>query len=329
MIDAALLLAQVAVLVLMIVPGFLLAKTNLMAKDTAKAISNLILYAAQVALLISGFAAVDFSTAILTRMLTVFCLALIAHIMFYGIGVIFFGHVVGKKKNALIFSTTFTNAGYMGIPLLLALFGGVHPEIAIYGSVYVAAFNIFVWSLGAFIYTEDKSYISVKKMFLNPASIATYIGLVLFLLSGIPVVREAFIQPIVRNPEGVVKPLLDNLKALVAPLSMIIIGLRLTDLNIKDALRDKYLYINILVSLLLTPTAMFALLKLLSVFGIYHDALTASMMLIFTAAPAATATSMFAEKHDGDKVYAGLLVSITSILCVVTMPIVSLLTKLY
>ena len=329
MIDPSLLLIQVAILVLMIIPGFLLAKARLMPEGSAKAISNLILYAAQVALIIAGFCSVDPTKEILIRMLAVFLLAVVSHLMFYGIGLLCYRRAEEAKRRVLIFSTVFTNAGYMGIPLLVALFGSTHPEVAVYGSVYVTAFNLFVWSLGAFLYTEDKKYISVRKMLLNPATIATVVGLVIFALAAIPSVNEHFIVPVVRNPGGIVTPLLNNFKGLVAPLSMLIIGFRLTELKLKRAFRDKFLYLNIAVSLFVVPVAVFLLVKLVSVLGIYHDELTASVLMISASAPAAAATSMFAEKFDGDSVYAGLIVSITSILCVITMPIVCALTQLY
>ena len=329
MIDPLLLLVQVTILVLMIIPGFLLAKAKLMPESAGKAISNLILYAAQVALIIAGFCSVDPTREILVRMLAVFLLAIASHFLFYLIGRLCFRNADEAKRRVLIFSTVFTNAGYMGIPLLVALFGNTHPEVAVYGSVYVTAFNLYVWSLGAFIYTEDKKYISVRKMLLNPATIATFVGIAIFALAAIPSVNEHFIVPIVRNPNGIVTPLLNNFKGMVAPLSMLIIGFRLTELKLGKALRDKYLYISIAVNLFLVPVIAFLLVKLVSFTGIYHDELTASVLMMSASAPAATATSMFAEKFDGDSVYAGLIVSITSILCVATMPIVCALTQFY
>ena len=329
MIDPLLLLSKVAILVLMIVPGFLLAKAKLFPEGTGKALSNLILYAAQVALIVAGFCAVDPTSEILWRMLAVFLLALITHPLFYWIGRLFFRSAETARKKVLVFSTVFTNAGYMGIPLLEALFFDSHPEVAIYGAVYVTAFNVYLWTLGAFLYSEDRKYISAKKVFLNPATIATLVGLCVFALSAIPAVRDAFVLPVVRDRDGIVMSLLTAFKGMVAPLSMIIIGLRLADLKIGQAFRDKYLYLNIFVSLFLVPIATFALLKLVSVVGIYHDELTASVLMISAAAPAATATSMFAEKFDGDGVYAGLIVSVTSILCVITMPLVCALIQFY
>ncbi len=327
MIDPIILIQQVAVLLLLMVPGYLLARFKLAGEEFGKSVSNVVLYAAQPGLIIAGFVSVDFDPPILLRMLAVFLLAICVHFLFYGIASLIFKRAPLKKKSVLIFSTVFTNAGYMGIPLLEALFASRFPEISIYAAVYIFAFNIFCWSLGAYLYTSDKKYISVKKMILNPATISTFFGLVIFLLSAFPPIRDLFIVPYVRSA-GVIHSIMNSLKALVAPLSMLLIGFRLASIHLEGIWRDKYIYINILTSLLLTPTLVYLLLKLLSVLGIYDDALALSVLLISSAAPAATATGMFAEKYDGDTRYASMIVSVTSVLCILTMPLISLLTLL-
>lgn len=327
MIDIKALFEQVAVLVLLMVPGVLLSKCRLSTEGLGKGLSNIILYAAQPALIIAGFVSVDFDTAVLKRMGMVFVLALVAQMLFFLVGFLIFRRAEEKKRQVLIFSTVFTNAGYMGIPLLCALFEDVYPEVAIYASVYVTAFNILVWSLGAFLYTGEKRYISVRKMILNPATISTFIGLLIFILSAIPACRDAVIIPYIRTP-GIVLSLMNGLKGLVAPLAMLLIGLRLAEVDFRTAFRDKYLYINMFLTLFITPALVFGIMKLLSLFRLYDDSLTTSVLLISAAAPAATATSMFAEKFDGDAKYASVIVSVSSVLCVVSMPLVSLLGNL-
>ena len=161
MIDPIILIQQVVVLIFIMVPGFLLAKFKLVGDGFGKSISNVVLYAAQPALIIMGFVSVDFNAAVILRMAMVFLLALMAHLLFYALSLLFYRNAPEKKKNVLTFATVFTNAGYMGIPLLEALFAKEIPEIAIYGSVYIFAFNIFCWSLGAYLYTHDKKYISL------------------------------------------------------------------------------------------------------------------------------------------------------------------------
>ena len=327
MIDIRILFEQVCVLVLMIIPGILLKKSGLVGEEFGKSISNLILYAAQPALIIAGFTSVDVTGEILLRMLAVFILGLFSQLLFFFVSKLVFKNAEIQKRRVLIFSTVFTNAGYMGIPLLCAIFEEVHPEIAIYAAIYVTGFNILLWSLGAYLYTDNKEYISVKKMILNPATLSTLVGIVILALSAIPATRDNIIIPYVRNG-GIIPSLIDGLKALVAPLAMFIIGFRLVNVRLLSALKDKYLYIQIVLSLFILPAVVWGVLKALALVGIYNDPLTMSVLLISVSAPAATATCMFSEKFDGDSEYAGLIVSVTSILCVISMPIVCLLTTI-
>ncbi len=327
MIDVQILFEQVCVLVLMIIPGALLKKSGLVDESFGKSISNLILYAAQPALIIAGFTSVDVTAEILIRMLAVFILGIASQLLMFVVSNLLFKKAEISKRRVLIFSTVFTNAGYMGIPLLCAIFEDIHPEIAIYAAVYVTGFNILLWSLGAYLYTDNKEYISVKKMVLNPATISTFVGIAILVLSAIPFTRDNVIVPYVRSG-GIIPSLIDGLKALVAPLAMFIIGFRLVNVRLLSALRDKYLYIQIFLSLFVLPAVIWGILKLLALLNIYTDPLTMSVLLISVAAPSATATCMFSEKFDGDSEYAGLIVSVTSILCVASMPLVCLLTTI-
>ena len=177
MIDISILFSKVVLLLLMIVPGFLMAKGKLSTPGLCKGIANVILYAAQPALIIKGYIR-EYDTEVLTRALQVLIYALITHLLFILLAFVVFRNGDIARRRVLRFATVFTNAGYMGIPLICAIFDD---EYAIYASIYVIVFNIFCWSLGAFIYTDEKKYISPRKMFLNPASLATYVGLILFL----------------------------------------------------------------------------------------------------------------------------------------------------
>lgn len=329
MIDISVLIPNVIILVLLIVPGYLIAKFRLAGEGFGKGLSNLVLYIAQPALFIAGYVTVDATREVALRMVATFILACLFHLLFYAVGSLVFRRAPEAQKKVLIFSSVFTNAGYMGLPLLEALFFDTCPEITIYGTVYCLAFNVMGWSLGAYIYTKDKRYISLKKIILNPATISCLVGIVFFVFSAFPVLRDGVVVPLFRTPGSIVYSLMNSLKALVAPLSMFVTGLRFAQLKLKPLLKDGKLYTNFVLTLLVLPAVVFGIMKLLSVLGIYHDELTTTVLLMSAAAPAAAMTCMFAEKFDGDGVYASVVVSITSILCVVTMPLVCGLARFY
>ena len=108
---------------------------------------------------------------------------------------------------------------------------------------------------------------------------------------------------------------------------MMIIGMRLADLKLKGAFRDVYLYLGLALRLFIFPAAAFAVLFICKLLGFY-DATGFAVVLICAATPAASATSMFAEKFSSDTVTASKFVSISTLLSLVTMPVVAMLLKL-
>ena len=318
MISIEVLVSKVLMLLFLVVPGFILAKCGLAPEKLGKGLASIILYVAQPALIIMAYDC-DFSTDILIRAGFVLLFSVLAHIMYTVLAFVVYRKSPATVKRVLQFATIFTNAGYMGIPLLEALYRDMDPNVGIYASIYVIVFNFFCWSVGCYIYSGDKKYMSPKKIFLNPAVIATVFGLLLFFT---PLNRWLNGEMLIA---GVVRDILVALKGPVAPLSMLLIGLRLAEVDFRTAFRDCYLYPYIALRMLILPAMTFGMVKLFAIFGIYDDLTATTVLLLSAAAPAATATGMFAEMFDDNAVYAGKLVAVTTVLSVVTMPLVALL----
>lgn len=312
MINTLDLFTSVLILFILIIPGFLLRKAKLASDDLPGGLSNVILYVAQPALIVVSFIR-PYDSEVMKTALGVLIFSFVMHAVFFGLSMLFFKNAEEQKKRVYRFGCIFANSGYMGIPLIITLFGS---EAAIYPTFYIIGFNFFCWSLGALIYTGDRSYISPKKMFLNPATIPTYIGLVFFLL---PIDKYV--------PSFVVEPL-DMLRNIVAPVSMMIVGLRLADMKIKGAFKDADLFIALAVKLILFPVVAWGIVKIVSLTGLYSDDMTMAIVLISAACPSATITSMFAEKFRGDSITASKFVSLSTVISIVTIPVVSLLLKI-
>jgi predicted permease len=109
---------------------------------------------------------------------------------------------------------------------------------------------------------------------------------------------------------------------------MLLIGLRLAEVDLRGAFRDKQLYGYLVLRLLVSPALIWGILRLCILLGLMTDEVVLIVILLSAATPAATATSMFAEKFDGDSVYASKLVSISTLLSLATMPAVALLLYL-
>ncbi len=313
MIDIMTLFKQVLLLVMMLIPGVIMCRLKFGGKDFAKGIANLVLYIAQPAMIVHPFIR-NFEKRLLGGILGVLVFSFIAHFLFLGIAMLLFGKTEEQKKNVLRFAILFSNSGYMGIPLIEALLGG---EAAIYATVFNVAFHFFVWSVGCYIYTGDKKYISPRKMLLNPATISVYIGVLIFILPINTLIPEVAVSAA------------EMLKNLVAPLSMLLVGYHMANADFKGRINSGDLWLSIFTRLIVCPAAVFILIKLVQLAGIYDNYSVATVVLLASATPAATATSMFAEKFDGDTATSGVLVPLSTICAVATMPLMALLLKLY
>ncbi|MEG1887568.1 MAG: AEC family transporter [Oscillospiraceae bacterium] len=311
MIDVFVVFKSVFLLFLMIIPGFLMRKLKLADGNLAKGFANTILFVTQPALIIVSFIR-DFDMQVLYIAAGVLAFSFVAHTMYYIIARRCFKKTTLEMRKVLQFASIFSNAGYMGIPLIMSI---IDSAAGIYASVYIIGFNVFSWSLGCLIYSEDKSYISAKKIFINPATIPTYIGLLLFLTPANRLVPTLLVDA------------LEMLKLTVAPMSMMMIGIRLAEAKWKGVLRDVQLIKATVMRLILFPVLLWIIMKGVAMVGLYSDMTAMTVCLICSATPSATSAGIFAEKFSGDTAYASKVVSVTTILSLITMPLVSLLLK--
>ena len=305
----------VLLLFLMIIPGFVMRKLKFADDRLPLGFSNTILYITQPAMIIIGFFRPRDMEVLKTAGI-VLVLSFAVHIVFLLVCPLFFRKAEKEKRKIYRFGIVFANAGYMGIPLISMVLG---EEAAIYASVYIVAFNFFCWSVGAMMYAEDRSYISPRKMFVNAATVPTAIGILIFVTdfySILPAFAGDFIYEA-----------LEMLKNTVAPMSMMIIGMRLADVKVKGIFSDRYLYPALVLRLLALPALAFGMLYLCKIIGFY-DPTAFTVVLVCASAPVASITSMYAEKFGSDTACASKLVSVSTVLSLATMPVMALLLDL-
>lgn len=317
---------NVALLFIMMIPGVLLVKCRMSVDGFGKGLSNLVLYIAQPALIFMAYLR-PFDAEILKNSLFVFILSVIVHIIFSVVAMLCFKKAPDNMRRMLRFATVFSNAAFMGIPLIAAVLEDSYPGATVYASIYNITFNLFLWSLGVYICTdkrdrnengvdddveEIKHESSPLKALYHPVTIAAAIGLVFFIL------------PIDTYVPAIVSESLNMLKGLVAPLSMVVIGLRLADMSFKGIFKDKHMFIFLLLRHILLPLATVGVVKLFGLI-IPIEPVVEMVVVIMASAPAATSATMFAEKYDCDAAYVSRLVTVSTLISIVTMPLVLLL----
>ena len=308
-------------LLILIVPCFILAKAKMIGKGAEESLSAVVLYVCQPLMLFMSFQKTEFSSDVLLNMLFVAFLALASHGAMIATMFIF---IKGdeKKKKCLRFSAVFSNCGYMGIPFLQLLYGG-NGEILIYAGVVIGVFNILAWTVGAYMFTGDKKQASLKKAVMNPNLIALALGLILFVAFKKPIADLAESGGIL---DGILEKLVKSLTFfadMVTPLSMSVIGIKLSKTSLKKIFTDKTAYLSSAMKLVVM-----SLFTMLIVAFLPID-LTVKNVVFFTLSmPSATMTVLFAVKFDGDAESATANVLLSTMLSVVTVPLVYMLYSL-
>ena len=297
---------NVGLLFIMMIPGILLKKLNMIPDGFGKGLSNLVLYIAQPALIFLAYVR-DFDKQILINSAYVFVLSIIVHALFAVVAMLLFRSAEDAHRRMLRFATIFSNAAFMGIPLIAAVLEDKYPGATLYASIYNITFNLFLWSLGVFICTSKRdinnnavddykevssltrpegddeivkdSSASPLKALYHPVTIAALIGLVFFIL------------PINNYIPEIITESFSMLKNLVAPLSMVVIGLRLADMSFKGMFSDKHMYLFLALRHVILPLATVGIIKLAGLLGLVISPVVAMVVVILAATPAGISNS--------------------------------------
>lgn len=297
-------LTQVVILLILIMIGFVLTKRNILTDEGAKCMTDIVLYIATPCVIIKSFVR-EFDRSLLKGLIISFIMAIFAHILFIIMSRFMFKKCSEKQKRVLQFAVIFSNSGFMALPLQQALLGDIG---VFYGASYVAVFNIFTWSYGILLMSGDKKYLSPKKLIISPGIIGVTVGILIFVLS-IPV------------PKIIIEPI-SYMAGLNTPVPMVVIGYHLANSNFIEGLKNKNSIIAILSRLFVFPIIALAIMYAC---GIRGTLLVSS--IICCCAPAAAINTMFAAKFGGDTSMSVNLVSVSTILSLISMPIVITLTQ--
>ncbi len=315
------------VLLVFAIPGFILRKTNLIKSDSMYSLSNVLLYFAQPLLIIKAFAVnpVEPSKGTLLNFLYVFLLSVAAMFLtFYAVKFLFPNKKTPedqKKKDVFVLMGTFSNCAFFGIPFIEMFTGGTNQQAVMYVIIFNVVFNLFLWTLGAYLMTQDKSQISLKKALFNPCTIGSAIGFLLFLIPEINI----FNMPSVKELQQIV----NYAGNMSAPLSMLIVGVRIAEIPPKKLFCDKNIYLASFARLILSPALTYLLILPFKLAGLFADDIYVLLApVIAMAMPPAASIVAFAERFDGEKELSAASYATGTILSILTLPVVLFLIML-
>ena len=198
------------------------------------------------------------------------------------------------------FMLVFSNCGFLGYPVVRALFGG---DAVFVASMYNLVFQILSFTYGVRQVGGDPSSRQVTpKMFMTPMVVTSVLALVLYLLNVPfhPMLVEA----------------LSLLDRITSPASMLVIGCVLAAYPLKTIFGGWHVYLFCVVRLIVIPVIVWAVLRLF-----VTDALILGVMVVISAMPAATNTVLVCSKYNGDESTAASGLFVSTALSLVTLPL--------
>ena len=314
MIDNFLIVAQqVAVLFVLMGFGAVMRKAGFFKENAIDGIVNVLLLVVTPCLIVDVFQR-PFDSSMLKGLGIAFLIAVLAHVVLILMAKAAVHHRNEDIRRPLRLAAVFSNAGFMGIPLEQAVLGDIG---VFYGIVYVVVFNLFMWSWGYHIMKNEErrvmrvggktprsSFFNLHSV-VNPGTVGIVLGAPLFFLSmKLPVVIGVPVH---------------HMANLNTPLAMIVIGYALAGAEFRKVVRTEAVYVATIVRLVICP-----LLVIAALYPFRH-ALDRNMMLAMTvaaSAPVAAMVSMFAQKFGRDVDVSVAVVSGTTLLSILTMPVV-------
>lgn len=301
---------QIILMFLLMLIGFAVNKLNLMHEQTSSDLTNILLSIIGPCLIIKAFE-------------QTFSINRFQELLFVGFGVTLtylfqtiFAHFLFKTvaddnlHRIVEYSSVYPNVGFLGIPLAGSLFGTNGVFFAV---VSLAIFNIFNWSHGVNIFRKAKEppnlLKTIKQILINPNIIAIILGFIMFTFSvKLPTILDQAIT-YVGNAN--------------TPLSMIIVGNSLGNLHFDRKALNIPILISIFLRNLVFPIVSFFILSLTGINGV-----ALSVSLLLAACPVASLGVLFTLQAHDDATAAISLMSISTIISLVTIPIVFAFTGL-
>lgn len=311
-----LLLEQMVVLFLLMGIGYLCYKKNIITDEVSKKLSAIVVNIANPALVLTGCMGEE---KIQGREL----LLTIAIILAIYIALILIAQVLPRllrieKKSQGVFKamTIFSNIGFMGFPVIAALYGN---SALLYAALFTIPYNILIYTYGIAsmsVRKEDEEGVLAPKnqsgfrpllgRILNAGVIACIVTMILYLFQ-IPI-------------PAMLGDTITHLSNLTAPLSMMVIGASLAVIDLKKLFTDKKLLLFSAIKLLVIPIVGVLIIK-----QFVSNEMICGVCMVMLATPVGSMTAMLAQQYEGDYETASKGVALTTVLSVVTIPLVSMI----
>ncbi|MBR5683145.1 MAG: AEC family transporter [Ruminococcus sp.] len=297
---ASTILYKTAIMLILIAVGILCSKTKLISAASNKDLSKFVLQVVNPVVIFMSYQT-DYRTELVRNLLLTFVISIGAMGTAIAFSYLFVRRKQGREFEIERFSAVYSNCGFMGIPLVNAVYGD---EGVFYLTAFITVFNLIVWTHGVILISGEKNFRQVVKVFYSPTIIAIFLGIITFFLR-------------FRLPASVAEAL-GLIKEINTPIAMIVSGVTIAGTNVMKMLKNYRVYYVCLLKLIIMPLIVAVPIALLT--GV--DETVRMTVLIAAAAPPATMCTLLSLRYGKNSIYASEIFAAGTILSVVTLPLV-------
>lgn len=286
-------LGQILLMFLYLIIGYVLYRTGLITQEGSKALAHLLLYCVLPCVVLKSFC-IEYSAKGAVELAVSIAAGAGVLLLSMAVSWLFF-----RKDPMAQIGVAFSNAGFMGFPLVTAVLGG---EAVFYAAGFVALLNALQWTYGQAKLSRDKSTS-------NWGSAQKSTG-------ALPVGRcDDLLLPypgaaVPSHPHGAIA-------GMNAPLAMIVLGVYLARTDLKAIFTRPRLYALSAVRLVVIPLLTIACLMLLP--APWRQ--IGTVLIIVNAAPIGSNIAVYAQHLGLDSSYAVQMVCLSTLLSLITLPV--------
>ncbi|WP_295090591.1 AEC family transporter [Ruminococcus sp.] len=297
---ASTILYKTAIMLILIAVGILCSKTKLISAASNKDLSKFVLQVVNPVVIFMSYQT-DYRPELVRNLLLTFAISVGAMGIAIAFSYIFVRKKDGREFEIERFSAVYSNCGFMGIPLVNAVYGD---EGVFYLTAFITVFNLVVWTHGVILISGEKNFKQVVKVFYSPTIIAIFLGIITFFLH--------FHLP------APAAEALGLIKEINTPFAMIVSGVTIAGTNVMKMLKNYRVYYVCFLKLIIMPLIVSVPIALMT--GV--DETVRMTVLIAAAAPPATMCTLLSLRYGKNSIYASEIFAAGTILSVITLPLV-------
>lgn len=326
-------LGQMAVLLAMMAIGAVGSKRGILTAEFGKGLSWVVVNILNPILIIDGaLAGARELDAVIFTQNFVFVLVYYAISILAGIAIMHILRPKREHKSIYILMVTFANVGFMGIPVIKSVYGEAAVSLVIF---YMLFFNLLAYTYGYFFANKSgielSNQINIASSGLNDNTLSKKDikqsvkekkksnPLLKIINPGVIACILAFLILIFKiQAPSFIKTFTNYMGNATIPMSMIVVGMSLGKAKIKDFFCDFRIYLMCFIRMLMIPIIAAFIIKNLN-----FNPLVMGTFVLELSMPCGSVIGMLVTECGGDGDYCMKGILLTSVISMITIPIVS------